>query len=208
VTVAVDKERGADPAEVLHSSPPAEPVLRSAPVTRAAVETRLARLAPRNRVRQDGLWPFLLIRDFVGDDGRARLTRELRQSPDIVVVPGDVASLAAGSPTTAPRRNVAHSVFVHVWNLGRLAAIGVQLTVHAGPAPGTLVGTRFLDLPDRSDPRCHAVFRVPGLWVPGEPVGSTIRLVARVSCLLDLHGPEVGSNPNRHQSEVRFTLQP
>ena len=207
--MADDVARGQDPRDTVRFTRPAEPTFRSSPATRAAIDTRLARLVPGTRVRQDGLWPFLLIRDHLGDSGRSRITREAVQSPDILVVEGDVATLAGGPPTTAPRRNVAHTVFVHVWNLGRLPAIGVQLTVHAtaGTAPPALVGITYLDLPDRTDPACHAVFRLPALFTPTHAPGTQVRLVARVSCLFDLYGPEDQTNPNRHRSELRVTVQ-
>jgi hypothetical protein len=154
------------------------------------------------------LWPFLLIRDFLGDQGRPRTTRELRQSPDILVVEGDVASLAGATPTDRVRANVPHTVFVHVWNLGRLPAIGVQLSVRAfrSTSPEELLGTRYLDLPDRTDPGCHAVFRLPVAFVPTGAPNTQIRLAARVSCLLDLCGPEALTRADRHESERRVTV--
>jgi hypothetical protein len=214
--VAADKERGRDPSTVVRSARPAEPVFRSDPATRAKVNTRLDRLAPRYRVRQDGLWPFLLIRDFLGDDGKTRLTRDLRQSPDLLVVPGDVATLAPASLTDRPRRNEPHTVFVHVWNLGRLPAFGAQLSVLAfasappgGAAPPPeLVGTRYLDLPDRGDPACHAVFRLPALYRPAVAAGTQVRLTAQVSCLLDLCPAAAASRADRHQADRRLIIAP
>src|SRR5260370_8132808 len=86
----VTTARGLDPPNVAHPELPAWPV---DPEIEARKEQ--IRLAWQNRprpVRQDGLWPYLLIRAFAGDQGARPIVRSPFRapglSPDIIVVEG------------------------------------------------------------------------------------------------------------------------
>jgi hypothetical protein len=198
---------------------PAAPIYRSDELRR----NRLAESLPpllRSRPRQDLLLPYLLIRSFPGDHGRRPFPNGSTidpngytlgyKSPDVQAVAGDVTTAdwgtlppAAGSEHVEP--GSPYSVFVRIWNLGLLEAVGITLSVYAighgdddrdrQPtiwAPQALVGQAFLDLPDCHNPECRTVVKVNSLWIPAAPPPPSHdhliswALTARVSCFADI----------------------
>src|SRR5437879_4047691 len=197
-------QRGGDPQPPHHDAAPTKPTYRSDPARRATLKGMLPSIFERRRFRQDLLLPYLLIRAFPGDHGIRPIPqqRSASESPDIVVVPGapaEMAGLEGQHPTAAPAVGQPHVVFVRLWNLGLLPAIGVTLSVSETHTimsqgnwiwtPPVLLGQRFLDLPDCYSPACHAAFKLENPWVPQVfgPLQSNYwaSLIANVSCFDD-----------------------
>jgi len=128
--------------------------------------------------RADGLWPFLLLRRWPGDFGARPITMEqirIFRSPDIIVTNylatdpfvldrAQFGLLAGRVPASLPRA-VLHTVWVHVWNLGRAPAYGVRVRAWlqdygTNVAPGNYIGGRQVDLGDRSSATSHRVVNV------------------------------------------------
>jgi hypothetical protein len=167
--------------------------------------------------RTKGLWPYLLVRAFPGDNGkRIPQLPVFWESPDVLVVPGDVNSLDGQTPTLNPQVGVPHTIFVRVWNLGRIPAIGVHLRVYwANPSfsfdPGTpeaphYIGGTYLNLPDRNSPDCHQVIRIPELWTPVDENGGHECLLAKLECFADPTGDNFDAYVDRHVGQRNLYL--
>jgi hypothetical protein len=191
------------------------------PKRRAEVEAHVRQwMDEKGRTRQNGLWPYLLIRAMLGDHGVRPVPwppTPFWESPDIFVVPGDVPSLAGQMPTLNPRAGVPHSVFVHVWNIGTLTSLGTKLSVFwANPTfsfddpvhPPHPIGVTFVDLPDRLDAHCHKVVKIPQLWTPVEENDGHECLLARLHGFMDGAGPGFDARVNRHIGQLNVQLLP
>lgn len=69
-------------------------------------------LFSESRPRQYGIWPYLLIRAFLGDYGkRWPPLKNFWESPDIIVVEGEVSTLEGNTPTLhpIPQKNIQSS---------------------------------------------------------------------------------------------------
>ena len=170
------------------------------------------------RVRQDGIWPYLIIRAFPGDYGvRSPALNVFWESPDILVVNGIVTTLEGNTPTLHPVSEVPHTIFVRVWNLGRLPAIGVRLRVYwANPSfsfddpssPGYPhhIGAISLNLSDRYQPGSHTVVRLRIPWVPTFVNNGHECLLAKVDSFSDRTGPGFDANIDRHVGQRNLFL--
>jgi hypothetical protein len=208
------QQRGETPEHREHRPDKLPPV---DPKRRKEVEGHVFKwIREKGRTRQNGLWPYLLIRAYAGDHGvRPVAPMPCWESPDILVIEGDVASPAGRTATLNPRAGVPHSVFVHVWNIGKLASLGNQLTVFwANPTfsfddpvhPPHPIGTTFVDLPDRLDPLCHRVVKIPQLWTPVVENGGHECLLARLNGFMDGAGAGFDSRQNRHIGQRNLQL--
>lgn len=207
------EQRGGDP------STPSDPIKpRNDPPDPAAVagvQDWLHRREPPSR--QDGLWPYLLIRAFPGDKGvRQPPVGFFWESPDIRVYEGDVTDPSAATPTLHPRRGVPHSVFVHVWNLGRLAALGTTVRVWwanpsfsfgpGSPEPPHLIGAVSVNLDDRGSPGCHQLVKIPEPWVPVDENGGHECLLAVARHVMDPAPDGFAAGTDRHVGQRNVTL--
>ncbi|MEO5651952.1 MAG: hypothetical protein ABIN79_11090 [Marmoricola sp.] len=167
--------------------------------------------------RQDGFWPYLLIRAFPGDTGvRQPPVGFFWESPDIRVYEGDVSDPASATPTLHPRVGVPHTVFVHVWNLGRLAALGTTVRVWwanpsfsfgpSSPEPPHLIGVSTVNLDDRSSPGCHQLVRIPTPWVPVDENAGHECLLAVATHVMDPGGAGFEASTDRHVGQRNVTL--
>jgi hypothetical protein len=89
-----------------------------------------------------------------------------------------------------------YTVFVRIWNLGLLAAIGATVSVYSQYlnitqnqirlySPPELVGQEFFDLQDCYSPDCRTVIKLRDPWVPSvRNFGAW--LIARVTCFADV----------------------
>lgn len=211
-------QRGETPKHRDHRSddklPPVDPKRRK------EVEAHVFHwIREKGRTRQNGLWPYLLIRAYAGDHGVRPVASPTPfwESPDIHVVEGDVTTIEGHTTTLNPRAGVAHSVFVHVWNIGKLASLGNKLTVFwANPTfsfddpvhPPHPIGATFIDLPDRLDPLCHKVVKIPQLWVPVEENNGHECLLAKLSGFMDGAGAGYDARQNRHIGQRNLQLLP
>ena len=139
------------------------------------------------------------------------------RAPDIVVVKGIVNSLEGNTPTLHPIPNTPHTIFVRVWNLGRLAAIGVRLRVYwanpsfsfddpASPGYPHYIGGTYLDLSDRYQPGSHVVCRLPVPWIPVVENNGHECLLAKVDSFADRTGPFFDANIDRHVAQRNLLL--
>ena len=208
-----DPARGTAPEHRDHTSPKLPPVdpVRLEQV-KAAVETWME---TKGGIRQEGVWPYLLIRGIVGDQGVRPLPPGTVswESPDIHVVEGDVPTLTNQTPTISPIAGRDHTVFVHVWNLGRLASFGTRVSVYwcspgVAPVPLTLIGSVLVDLPDKTHADCHGIVRIPQLWNPIFVNDGHECLWARVDGLLDGAGTSLDPGGNRHVALHNLLLAP
>jgi hypothetical protein len=193
---------GNPPARGADAGAPARRILLGTPFRPAGVPMSPTHVP--QTFRQDLLLPYLLVRAFPGDHGirPVKNVNVAAQSPDILVVAGDVKTPDAQDPGLIPRFGRPHTVFVRVWNLGLLSALGVTLSVFETHmtgklgnfqwTPPKLVGRRLLDLPDCHDPACRALFRLDQPWMPAVAAMFALRnakLIATVGCFAD-PGPE------------------
>ncbi len=208
------RQRGEDPKSVRHDPKPQEPATDPGKMkeVRAFIDRRLKQ---KRRVRQDELWPYLLIRAVPGDHGVRPLAVPFWESPDIIVVPGIVSAYDGVSATLSPQVGVPHTIFVHVWNLGRLPAVGVKLRVYwvnpsldlNDPAhPPNLIGSMYFDLEDRQNPDCHKLLRLPAPWTPVMENNGHECLLAKVDCFADGAGPGFDARANRHVGQRNLHL--
>ncbi len=206
--------RGDDPRNVRRDPKPTPPE-KGTPREKEVKAFIDRHLRQKGRVRQDGLWPYLLIRAVPGDHGVRPLTVPCWESVDIIVVPGIVVNYDGVSSTLTPQAGMPHTIFVHVWNLGRLPAIGVKLRVYwvnpsfspEDPAhPPHLISSMYLDLPDRQSPNCHQLFRLPDPWIPVVENGGHECLFAKVDCFADGGGVGFSAATNRHVGQRNLNL--
>ena len=124
--------------------------------------------------RAEQFVPYLLVRSQPGDmGGRPIAPNVTLQSPDIWLVPGDPAQNPI-SPD--PKQTVAdpasgkpHTLYAHVWNLGRAPIAGVRVEFYftriydpkTGPFPPVALGYARVDLPPRSSLACHTLVKCP-----------------------------------------------
>lgn len=171
--------------------------------------------APGRRPRQDQLLPYLLIRAMTGDQGvREPPMPYFWQSPDIIVVPGIVDSIDAQAATLTPRLGEPHTIFVRVWNLGRLAAIGARVDAYwanpafsfgaGSPHPPELIGNAGFDLADRTSTACMSVVRIAEPWIPRWENEGHECLLAVVSCLMDRATVGFDAATDRHVGQLNL----
>jgi hypothetical protein len=206
-------QRGGDPD---HTSDPVPP--RPDPLDPEAVDRAKEWLnRHKSPSRQDGFWPYLLIRAYPGDTGvRQPPVGYFWESPDVRVYEGEIADPAGATPTLHPRRGVPHTVFVHVWNLGRLAALGTSVRVWwanpsfsfgpGSPEPPHFIGAAAVNLDDRSSPGCHHLVRIPTSWVPIDENGGHECLLAVATHVMDPGGAGFVASTDRHVGQRNITL--
>lgn len=172
--------------------------------------------------RREDVYPYLLIRAFSPGDRGARPTWPpvpCWESPDIGLIdaawsgPYDTSQLVA-SPTAGRR----YRVFVRIWNLGLLPAMGVHVrawAVNPGffggnpnnpayqPVP---IGGAMVHLEDRSRPGSMAVVELDQTWdIPSTLTGHEC-LMATVSCPLDKWSGVLDANNDRHVGQRNLTI--
>jgi hypothetical protein len=213
-----DKERGEDPQDVRHDLPSLVPIAIDEE-RRKKIEIWINQWFEENKPkRQHGPWPYLLIRAFLGDHGvRPVQTGIFWESPDIIVIQGDVSTPIGHTPTLHPTVGVDISIFVRAWNLGRLSAIGTKLRVSwANPAfnigdPSSpekihYIGGTYINLSDRSQSDFNQIVKIPSLWRPILENNGHECLVAKVESTVDKTGPDFDANMNRHVGQRNLTV--
>ncbi|MEO6020761.1 MAG: hypothetical protein ABIP45_10990 [Knoellia sp.] len=175
-----------------------------------------------HRPRREDVYPYLLIRAYAPGDRGARPTWPpvpSWESPDIALIdaawagPYDTSQLVA-SPTAGRR----YRVFVRIWNLGLLPAMGVHVRawfVNPGffggnpsnpayqPQP---IGGVMVHLDDRTRPGATAVVELDSTWdIPSDLTGHEC-LMASVSCPLDTWGGALDANHDRHVGQRNLTI--
>lgn len=226
LTPEQDKEqRGGDPAGAIGQSTPGDGALdpnwQPSNVGEHAKEL-IGEIGREHRPRREDVYPYLLIRAFSPGDRGARPTwppRPCWESPDIALIDASYTgpftpSRLVASPVSGRR----YRVFVRIWNLGLLPAIGVHVrawAVNPGffggdpsnpayqPVP---IGGAMVNLQDRTRPGAVAVVELDRTWdIPPTMTGHEC-LMASVSCPLDPWGGALDSNHDRHVGQRNLTI--
>ncbi len=172
--------------------------------------------------RREDVYPYLLIRAYSPGDRGVRPTWPpvpCWESPDLALIdaawtgPFDPSRLVVNP--TAGRR---YRVFVRIWNLGLLPAVGVHVRAWAvnpgffGGDPTNpayqpqLIGGAMVNLEDRTRPGATAVVELDHTWdIPATLTGHEC-LLASVSCPLDRWGGSLDSNHDRHVGQRNLTI--
>src|SRR5579885_3291487 len=131
-----DTHRGKDPALTVDTSTPFVPDSANAPDP-GWIKQVLHDLAgsgdKRHRPNREDVLPYLLIRDAAGDRGArpAWPPTACWESPDILLI--DASYTGEFDPARCvanPTSGNTYSTFVRVCNLGRLPAVGTQVTLY------------------------------------------------------------------------------
>lgn len=185
-------------------------------------EELIKKLGRERRPRREDVYPYLLIRATSSGDRGARpiwAPVPCWESPDIGLIdaawtgPYDTSQLVA-SPTAGRR----YRVFVRIWNLGLLPAMGVHVRawfVNPGFFGGNpsnpayqpvLIGGAMVHLEDRTRPGAMAVVELDHTWdIPPELTGHEC-LMATVGCPLDPWSGVLDANNDRHVGQRNLTI--
>ena len=187
--------------------------------------------------RADGLWPFLLIRSYTGDDGARPIQRpdpasahvDLGFSPDILVTHAG----PAGEPTAVGRAGIAalqaravgmltpsqpHDIWVHVWNLGQMPATAIRVRVRLQPTDfwpsdwpdpqERYLGGSYLDLGDRVSETSHLVVKAATFTPDDVDSFYMVMLVATAECISDVASGVLALGADRHTAHRLMESSP
>jgi len=218
------RERGDDPANIHHDEGPGQlpPLTDEEKRRRMVMEREINALVhEKPPSRQHGFWPYLLVRAYLGDHGaRPAPGNYFWESPDIIVCSGVLNAYDPNRAVLHPAPGQPHTVFVRVWNVGRMAAFGCSLRVYWANPSYAFSGSNlhpldssrtfptpvYFDLPDRRDPNCRQLLRVPDIWTPVVENGGHECLLAQVQCFTDVAGTSFDANANRHVGQHNVDL--
>lgn len=220
-----DKEqRGEDPKESVGPPRPKvddeeDPNWEPDPLAADPWKDLIQEWGRERRPNREDVLPYLLIRAFAPGDRAGRPIWPPRPSwlsPDIHLIDDTwtgpfQADQVVGSPTAGR----SYRVFVHVWNLGLLPAVGVHVRAwHVAPGffsgqPGytpELIGGAFLDLAPRTAPGAHRLAEVMPAWsIPHQLTGHQC-LLASVECPADRWNGVLDANADRHVGQRNLTI--
>jgi hypothetical protein len=186
----------------------------------------------RDLTRAEGLWPWVLVRQFAGDTGTRPLlagqitdiNQRSQRSPDILVVnslahpvgvvpisevgrAGMDALVARAAAVTELFTSHPYDLWVHVWNLGRARATGVRIRAFLG-LNGRYIGGRQVDLADREHDGSHRVVKV-ATFVPTFPPDDAFPLINVVAeCLSDVASGDRSPGMDRHVAHRGIYISP
>jgi hypothetical protein len=176
-------------------------------------------LGKRHRPRREDVLPYELIRAFTPGDRGARPTwppTPCWESPDILLIdaaftgPFDPGRLI-GSPVSGR----SYRVFVRVFNLGLLQAVGTHVRgwyVEPGffsgqpgyePHP---IGGAYIDLEDRTRPGSHRVVELDLPWMIPSTLTGHECLLATVECIADPWSGTFDANRDRHLGQRNLEI--
>ena len=220
------EQRGENPPGSFgHTEPPSGDLAPGwTPTGRAGEEAEelIKELGREHRPRREDVYPYLLIRAHSPGDRGARPTWPTIpcwESPDILLIdasytgPFSLSQLVV-SPTAVRR----YRVFVRVWNLGLLPAVGVHVRAwfvdpgFFGGNPGNpayqpvLIGGAMVNLDDRTRPGAVQVVELDRTWdIPATLTGHEC-LMASASCPLDQWSGALDANHDRHVGQRNLTI--
>ena len=218
-----DAHRGKDPASTVDTTTPFVPDSANAPDPER-LEQVLRDLAgkgddKRHRPNREDVLPYLVIRDAPGDRGArpAWPPTACWESPDILLI--DAAYTGEFDPAHCvgnPTSGNTYRAFVRVFNLGRLPAVGTQVTLYwvdpgfFGPNSADyepqLIGGAFVELADRTRAESVQVVEIAPAWqIPYELTGHEC-LMAVVDCIADPCRGVFDSNNDRHVGQRNLTI--
>ena len=170
------------------------------------------------RWRTQTLFPYLMIRAVPGDRGARPLWEPTVcwESCDIHLMPAG-QKFDFGSTVLKPVVGSTYTIFVHVWNLGRMAAYGARLRVwwvEPGFFNGTpdpryqphFIGGSYFDLGDRDSGQSHRLIEVGAPWTVTGNAPAYECLLAAVECATDPWDGVPDSNGHRHVAQRNLDL--
>lgn len=223
---------GSKPTQLVNAQPDMRRLLRRAARTRkqleqAQIEITRMKSGPgpdgtdpvvAEVPRADGLWPYLLIRHYLGDAGVRPLDANMRE----LIGHGEYWSQTScppaesgvidrdGFPALQARVEfgvtwgIAYDIWAHVWNLGQAPATGVRVRAFLTEVD-RFIGGRQLDLGDRLSATCHRVVKV-ATYTPGTSGESTwTPLVVVAECLSDVASGDRSPGMDRHCAQSWLT---
>jgi hypothetical protein len=218
-----DPQRGADPPNPIGTAPPPpsppDPKFQPDPALLKTLTAELRAKEDRGRPNREDVLPYLLVRAFVPGDRGARPTwppTPCWESPDLLLIDASYTgpfdpSRCAGTPVSGNT----YRVFVRVFNLGMLAAVGTQVTVYwidpgffsgqPGAEPN-LIGAAYAEFADRTRAESVRVVEVGPPWaIPLSLTGHEC-LLATVSTLADPWRGVFDANHDRHVGQRNLTI--
>lgn len=214
-------ERGVDPESLVGTNPKRpqdrdpDPGWEPDPSQAEAWRRIASEIGGERKPRREDVYPYLLIRAVTsGDRGARPIWPPVAcwESPDILLI--DASYNGPFDPSrlvVSPVGGRSYRVFVRIWNLGLLPAMGVHVKAWA-INPGFfgtgnqndpyyeqhLIGGRWLELSDRTRPECTAVVECDQTWDIDPNESGHHCLLAEVSCPLDVAEGLLLSNTDRH----------
>jgi hypothetical protein len=169
--------------------------------------------------RTQTLFPYLFIRAAAGDRGARPLWHPIPcwESCDIHLLPVGAGDFDFTRTVMNPVAGQSYRVFVHVWNLGRMAAYGARLRawwVEPGFFGGTpsaayqphFIGGTWLDLGDRDSGQAHRLVEIPTPWTVVMNNEAHECLLAAVEVATDPWDGVLDANHRRHVAQRNLNL--
>lgn len=222
-----DQRGGTGKGAIGHTDPPeptdADPEYQPDPDLGDDWRGWIAETGREHRPRREDVYPYLLIRAMSpGDRGQRPLWPPVPcwESPDLLLIDSSWTGAFASSQLVAsPTAGRTYRVFVRVWNLGLLQAIGIHVRAwfvnpgFFGPGGAsnpyytpTLIGGAMVNLDDRTRPGCVSLVELDQPWtVPTSAVGHGC-LVASASCPLDQWSGSMAVNDDRHIGQRNLSV--
>jgi hypothetical protein len=220
------RQRGDDPSHTIGpwpTNPPdtsdPDPKFQPDPNLLNSLIGQFNEISKRHRPHREDVLPYELIRAFTPGDRGARPTwppTPCWESSDILLIdaaytgPFDPGRLV-GSPVSGR----AYRVFVRVFNLGLLEAVGTHVRawfVEPGffsgqpgyePHP---IGGAYVDLEDRTRPGSHRVVELDAPWVIPPTLTGHECLLATVACPADPWSGSFDANKDRHLGQRNLEI--
>jgi hypothetical protein len=220
---ASDPQRGTDPPNAIGTAPPPppppDPKFQPDPEVLKQLIADFRAKADRGRPNREDVLPYLLVRAFAPGDRGARPTwppTPCWESPDLLLIDASYTGPFAPSQCVGtPVSGNTYRVFVRVFNLGMLPAVGTQITVYwidpgfFSGQPGVepnLIGAAYAEFADRSRAESVGVVEVQPPWaIPLSLTGHEC-LLATVSTIADPWRGAFDANHDRHVGQRNLTI--
>lgn len=188
-----------------------------------AARELIGQVGKERRPRREDVYPYLLIRAYSPGDRGARPplwpSTPCWESPDLLLIDASYAGpFHPAQLVASPTAGRSYRVFVRVWNLGLLPAIGVHVRawyVNPGffggdpsnPAYTPIeIGGAMVNLEDRTRPGAMAIVELDRTWdIPANLTGHEC-LMASASCPLDPWSGALDANHDRHVGQRNLTI--
>jgi hypothetical protein len=218
-----DPQRGTDPPNPIGTAPtppsPPDPEFRPDPALLEALRADFRAKADKGRPNREDVLPYLLVRAFAPGDRGGRPTwppSACWESPDLLLIDASYTgqfdpSRCVGTPVSGRT----YRVFVRVFNLGMLPAVGTQVTAYwVDPGffngqPGVepnLIGAAYAEFADRTRAESVGVVEVQPPWTIPVLLTGHECLLATVSTLADPWRGTFDANHDRHVGQRNLTI--
>ncbi len=221
-----DQQRGQDPSHTVGPWP-TNPPDQHEPDPKFQPDRNLLKLligqfdelGKKHRPHREDVLPYLLIRAFTPGDRGARPTwppTPCWESPDLLLIDATyTGAFDPGRLVGSPVSGRAYRVFVRVFNLGLVPAIGTHLRawfVEPGFFSGQpgyephLIGGAYVDLDDRTRGGAQRVVELDLPWVIPTTLTGHECMVATASCPADPWSGVFDANADRHLGQRNLEI--